>query len=927
MTTPAGAEPTVVVTPAADDPTPGQEISTPAARRRPQTPPWVAGGLAAVPALVWLALRPSEPHGVAAVVDLLVLPAVLLLEVRVLSGRSRLTPAALALFFGLGAVFAAVTSLVLERATGFLVGSSAVNTMGPVIEAVAICAPAGIAALGAGRRAWSVADTTLAALATGLGFLVVQASLATSAVHAAPDYVSPFLAGYHWVPSSAGSPTTYFAGPALAAAFVGASLGLGLRLRSRALRLAPAIGALALVIFDHELFAWRLRNLVASRPARTSGLVDVVQTVALQGRLALVLLAAALVVARLTGGRRSESAVGEEPGGSAADAAAPDAGIDAPDADSAPKGDGGASTGWIPVGAAVAAGVALTLLARSRQLEFVDHRALALSVSVLGLGYSLWHLPAIGGRAPGPDVRLLLAVGALLSSGLGVVAALLPDPRAPVAPHGSLILATVLGWGAHVGNVGFVLGLGGFAAPPGEPGRRLFGDRWSRIARRRLAWTGLYRDKSGGTTSVLTEHKIREGTRRAHRRRREERRSGHGAEFFWFKVANTRLGARFKRGGARYRLDEAALVEERHLTVAIEPIHGHAGETLEFVGATVKEALEAAMREVGADLAHSALQLVDDGQSTKRGKPGPGRPARVRVTQAGPDVEELLLPPARDSILQATPFAAVVHVARDEGEDAPESVHVTLRSSRRSGSRTLTCTLVETTSAAATYRSNPYSLRLGEDTTMAGPGGGGAAEGLRVQDGDDITVELRGASAVVTVYDDWATQVLGVNRRLFDVVEEHHGRVVDVLEEERERVERVGGDTEVVRRCVQRLRARLAAVEEGRRLLSAPFDDVTRAFTTTAALDVAMSVDDVGAVVDRAAAAVRALPAPVAEASPDPARAAFCEFLRATAPGILWAQGAYSVHDIARILGWDRFADDPAPPVATRPADPPEPAR
>ena len=909
---------------------------------------WLVLGLCAVALVAWLVLRPSQPGGAAAVVDLLVLPAVLFLEVRVVAGRPRLTPGTLAVFFGLGAVLAAVTSLLVERAVGFALGSSAVPGVGPLAEAVATCAPVAVAALLAGRHAWSVADTTLAALASGSGFLVVHTALATAAIHAGPDYVSPLLAGYHWVPPSAGSPTTYFAGHALAAALVGAALGLGLRFRSRLWQLVPAAGALALVVFDHQLFDWRLRHLVASRPARTSGLVDVVQRVTLEGRLALVLLAGGLVVARLTD-RPSPPPAGEVlPVADASDGhrvidltdtAATDAPVEPPgavDPDPDPHEARTTLVAWVPLAVAVAAGVTLVVLARGRHLGVVDHRGVAVSVSVLGLIYGLWHLPDVRAPATGVDLRAVLAAGAVLSSGIGVMAALLPEPRAVVPAHGGLFLATVLGWGAHVGNVGVVLGLGGLATPQGEPGRRLFGDAWGGIVRHRLAWTGLF-GHPGATRRGRGGDRLLRGRERGRtgRRRPADRRSGHGAEFLWFKVANSRWARVLGRRGARYKAgDDAVLVGERAVAVAIEPIHDRPGEQLEFVGATVKEALEAAMRHVGADLAHSSLQLVDNGRLPRRGKPGTGQPARVRVTESRPDGDEALSPPARDSITRSTRFAVVVRLSVDEGQDPPDSVTVTLRSSVR-GSRALTCALVETSSGTATYRSNPYSVEAGEDATLAEPGSDGmTAGGLRVEDGDDVTVEFRGESTEVTVYDGWATQVLGVNRHLFDLAEEHHRRVVDVLEEEIERIERTGRDAQGVRRCVQRLRARLASVDEGRRLLSTPGDDVERAFTSTAVLHAATSVEDDDGVLD---AAVRTLGEPVAGPSPDPVRAAFCEFLRGTGPGRLWADGAYSVHDVARLLRWERFAEDPAggtqppgrsvPPVRTdgdeRPPDRP----
>ena len=891
-------------------------------------PTWLFAAAGLLIALAWIVLRPAEPHGIAAVLDLVLLPAVLFAEIRILGGRSALSLGSLAVFFGLGAVFAGVTSVVLERGAGLVMDRPALHVVGPLVEATATCVPLLLVALlGNGRRALNIVDATLAGLASGLGLLVWQAALATGSLHAAPDYVSPLLAGMHGVPASAGAPPAYFAGHALAAALLGLAVGIGLRFADRAWRFVPFGVVFALVVFDHAVFDWRQRNLVLGVGAVASGPVDVLQTISLQGRLAVILLVIGLIAARSARGPRSEDPAGptvdlreeEAPEPMAPEpmapevVAVPDAG-DEPPAPALPAPAVSQRVVWMLVGLAVVVGAVLTVLARDRSLGVLERSWLALVVSGVGLVYSLWHLPS--GRSPEPtsDLRHLLGAAAVASSGLGVICALLPSPDAVAPLHGGLVLETVLGWGANVGNLGFLFGLGGLAAPAGGHGKRRFGDRWSGFVLRRLGWTGWSAaGRSKGVAGGWSGRSARAKRRGAHAGALHV---GSGREFLWFKVS-ARLDELFGRKTKRRRAagGEGESDDDRAATVAFEPIYRSPVSYTEFVGATAQEAIEAAMRQVGVNLAHNSLQLVDHGSPAKPGKPGSGRPARVRVAEAEEGVQALV-PPGRDSITMDTPFAVVVDVATGD-EDPPDSLRVTLKASseHRTRTRTLTCAQLTASDERARFRSNPYVLTTGEDTTLAAtdyttvPAGG-----MDVDDGGEVLATYRDARAAITVYDGWQQQVVGVNRRLFDIAAEHHGRLVTDLEEQLEHG--AGPEADGIRRCLDRLAARLRVVDEGLRLLAKPSpglgtDDVV--FTSTALLHAAMTVED-DDVTDAAAMAL-ATHRSMVEADPaaDVAATSYRDFLVRTAQGRLWERGAYSVGDVARLLGWESFADDPGP--------------
>ena len=905
-------------------------------------PPAAAAGI--VLAVAWLVLRPASPSGVAAVVDLLVLPAVLFAELRLLAGRTTVRPSVFAVLFGLGAVFSVVTAVVIERGAGLVLGRSAMSAVGPLAEAAALSVPLFLVVLlVGGRRPWTIADLTLAGLAVGLGFVLVQSSLATAAVHQAPDYQTPLLAGLQRVPASAGSPPVYFVGHALATALVGLALGIGLRLRRRTWRLVPATLALALVVIDHGVFDWRLHHLVVSEAADASGALEMAQRVSLEGRLALVLLVGGLIAARLIEGRRArphapafvdlretaEDEAAPEPGtlrllpaedegvepeadddteaGPETDAEA-DGELDRPGP--SPRRVGPAWVPWLAMALAVGGGVALTLLARNRRLGLIDSRYVALAVSLLGLAYALWNLPSGIADRRGPALRNLLGAAAVVSSGLGVACSVLPSPDAATPVHGGLVLETVWGWGSQVGSLGLLLGLGGLVAPAGRRGRRRFGDRWSGLLVRKLRWTGWF-GPSKGPRGGVAERVSWRGRDARRRRRRDAAGEGPGGSSWRARVRGggwARLLRRADRQAAALRAG-ASTQASRALAIGIEPVYRAPAAHVEFVGATVKEAIEAAMRQVGVDLAHNSLQLVDEGMPAKPGKPGSGRPARVRVAAAGEDTtDNVLVPPARDSITRDTPFVVVVEVAGGTNEEPPPSVAVALRATHalRSHARVLTCAGKDLAPERARYRSNPYSVEGGEDTTWARTSAGTvapAAAPMHVDNGGELRVEYRGERVTITVYDGWAQQVLGVNRWLLDLTRDHHRGALTTLERRLGDTDGTGAEADELRRRIRRLGARLESAEECHQMLGAAGgagregEDAARAFRSTALLHAAMSVDDQDAV-------------PVQVDGADVDAGAYREFLAHTVVGQLWGGGAYSVDDVASLLVWERFTDD-----------------
>ncbi|MGH9178680.1 MAG: hypothetical protein ACRD0N_09030 [Acidimicrobiales bacterium] len=335
------------------------------------------------------------------------------------------------------------------------------------------------------------------------------------------------------------------------------------------------------------------------------------------------------------------------------------------------------------------------------------------------------------------------------------------------------------------------------------------------------------------------------------------------------------------------------------------------------MGATVKDAITIALRQSGVDFAHAALQLVDPGVPPTPGRPGSGRPARVRVAEAREDETKALLPPGRDSILRDSPVVVAVEVPSDPDNDPSPTVTVTVRAGgHRAGSRNLVCTLDETASVAARYRSNPYLVDEGEQVVSTSSAESWAAAAIRIRNGEQLLVEHDGATAAMTVYDGWAEQVLGVNAALFRLTRESYEGTIEELEELQTEMEHAGDMDPRVGDRVQQLRARLSYVAAAEALSESSAD--ARAFLTTALLHAAMNLnhrfDDPGAIEQTVRQPAREAlqrhrrqrqPGPTQNTMPD----AYRDFLLATVVGELWTAGAATSQEIGTRLHWDRFDD------------------
>lgn len=936
------------------------ETEVPSRTATPARHPDVAVVGAAVLAglvVLWLLLRPSPSRGVAAEIDLLVLPALLFAEVRLLLGRRiSLSPAVLAVFFGLGAVLAPLGVLLVERLLQATLGPSAAYAVGPLVETLAPAAPLlAFALLLPGGRRLTVADAALAGLVSGLGFLLVQSALVTAARHAGPDYVSPLLAGFLQVPSAPGSPAVFFVGPALATALVGLGVGIGVRCRDRAWRLLPVVAALVLVVFDRGLFDWRLRRFSASEYADPSGVVEFAQQLTLHGWLAPVLLAGGLALARReVGPGAAASGSGEhgreeevaDPGPatghrSAVREAARHVGTPTPavttegsavapphphpDADAvavAPRDR--VQYLALVLGVPAVAGLVLVRLAHARLLDVLRDRPLALTVSLLGLLYSLWCLRGVLGSTPEGrpgteatglrDGRRLLCVAAVASAGVGVLWTFLPDAGAEAPRHGALLVDAALGWAGQVGNLGVVLGLGGLTAPAPAYSRRTAG-RWglpawqARLSRGGFRWgkgfSARWSSGSPGGASRTSRHSAGASSRSGawwHRPARDRAR-GDGP-----------IGNPVEAGGGS---------REHGTTLTLEPIY-QAPRRAEASGATVKEAIQSALRQLDLDLAHASLQLLDEGGAAVAGKGGgPGRPARVRVTAHRAE-GEVFLAPGRDSITRDTPFTVALHMSATDKKEPPASIDVLLTSLPADGStsRTLRCAREESPEGTARYRSNPYTVDGGEDTTWSDDSWwaqGAEAEGIQVENGSRIEVSYRRERATITVYDSWAHQAVAVNRRLVEVTAAHHEGALAQLEQLRTEPE--GAEDERLRHQAERLRVRLGYVEKARRVLGGPdapgsagFREDAAAFASTALLQMAMSFeqryDDPDAAaengLDAATEALRKHRLSEQSGGTTDEASGYRELLLQTVLGQLWTGGAYSDEEVGLLLGWDQ---------------------
>jgi hypothetical protein len=986
----------------------------------------VVTAVLAVAALVWVVLRPGAPQGAAAAVDLLVLPALLALEVGVLAGRpsivgvagpasffglgagggnpvvgsaaeggAAIRPSSLAAFFGLGAVGATVSVLVAERLLR-VAGAGALD-VAPVIEVVAVCGPPVVFAwrTGTGRCGEGPVDAALAGLATGLGFLVVGTSLATAAAHVAPDYVSPLAAGLSRVPAAGGDPAVYFAGlPMVAAlaglaagtafrlrrqvALAGLAAGLAVRLRREVALVVPAL-AVALAAFDHSVFQWRHRHLVAGEPAVLGGPADVVRTLTLHGRLTPVLLVAGLAAARLVGRRpppgerppepadeaaprdaeppavydagaaafvvdlrdeaagagapvvgtavgedlRDEAAGAEAPGPTpAGDDRSPDvpghpwrraAGAEAP----GPTADGDDRSPDVPghpwrraaavlaVSVPVAGG--LVVLARGDGLGFLEQRPVAVAVALAGLAYAAASLAAVPGPEREAGESRALSVAAAACAAAGVVWSLLPTTPVPRPVHGGLLVDAALGWAASVGNLGVVLGLGGFAAPPARLGRLprngFLGVLGGRRRQRHGSGVGGSGGKGlGGGRWGWTD-------------------DAWGGRVPWWRPARRRrerlrLAAAAEEALLRTR---AAQQELRPVVVTVEPARARPLSQVEFTGATVKEAMVAAFAHLG-DLTHSSLQLVDEGAPAAKGVPA--RPAKVRVVETA-DEEPPLLPPRRDAIVADAPFVVVVDVAREGRDEHPEVVHVVLRAPDHGTETTLRCHRQESSGGRDRYRSNPYTVTGGEEPGPGDPDDAERGAPLPVADGRTLEAECLDERAVLTVHGSWSSLVVGVNRALAALTEANHAGVVRDLED-LVRLEAPGHDDARLHHRIEQLRTRLAYAARAARVLDGPDDLDARAFRSTAVLATAMSLDrryddptGATALLRDAGEALREhRRAVLADPAADVATGAYRRFLATTPLGRVWAEGITSDADLSRLMGWYRLSDLGSDPAA-----------
>jgi hypothetical protein len=407
--------------------------------RPPEAPPPASRGVAwavlggVVLLVAWLAVRPSSPEGAAATVDLLVLPAVLFVEAWLLAGTTTIGARALAVLFGLGAVLATSTAVLLEWPASHLLSPTASGAVGSVVEVLAPSVPVVVVAvlfLRAHRRP-TLADLGLAGLASGLGFLVVGTSLVTAASHRAPSYVSPLVAGWQEIPAGGRIDPVSFVGPGVGTALVGLAIGASIRWGKRSWRLAPPLLALCLVGLDRAVFDRQLRHAIAAEAAPASSMVDVLQRLTFSGRLELVLVVLGFVAGRLgapatrplrsLGRRRPDRALGvaEEPQEQLPSDAAerrpgPTGDVLNGELPGQPPGRHDAKPAALCVGVAGLCGALFVALARGGHLGFIRDRPVGLVVSSVGLGYSVLRLAAL--RAPGlaslprPDLPAPLAL-------------------------------------------------------------------------------------------------------------------------------------------------------------------------------------------------------------------------------------------------------------------------------------------------------------------------------------------------------------------------------------------------------------------------------------------------------------------------------------------------------------------------------------
>lgn len=231
--------------------------------------------------------------------------ALVWVEFRLLAGRTTISEERFFPFFLLGVIGSTVLALVAQRfATPIFGAGTVAGVVGPVIEELAKAAPALILAfwLRDGRRL-TIADLAMVALASGLGFALVESGI---------------LAVGQQVPKFQLFPT-HFAGHGVSTALVGLAAGIGLRFWPfRWSAWAPAAAALALVSFDHAMFNWKILHTnmifgevigVASAPAMIERLYEFTG----HGGIESYLLPAGLLTASWLEGRKCLKVVGTLP--------------------------------------------------------------------------------------------------------------------------------------------------------------------------------------------------------------------------------------------------------------------------------------------------------------------------------------------------------------------------------------------------------------------------------------------------------------------------------------------------------------------------------------------------------------------------------------------------------------------------------------
>jgi hypothetical protein len=238
-----------------------------------------------------------------------VLCLLLLAEYRALSGRATVGFSRILLFFSLGAAGAGVVSIVFQRlAIGIWNETTVSWGYGPAIEEVLKALPVLLVAyVFAERRRLTIADYTILAFATGLGFsftesnfgVVASGNVPTSAHWWLPTVGGPFgiTGSMHWT-----------AGHAIWTGVVGLGVGLGIRLWPRStLRFVPAAVGLALALFEHAVHNWKGTHIdsffgVIQSIARMPGWIEALYSVDLHGRLSMMVLPVVLVTALVAEG-------------------------------------------------------------------------------------------------------------------------------------------------------------------------------------------------------------------------------------------------------------------------------------------------------------------------------------------------------------------------------------------------------------------------------------------------------------------------------------------------------------------------------------------------------------------------------------------------------------------------------------------------